>query len=119
MNAKFRVGNTTISDLKTGLVVEYSNDEKALVVNNRLLSLVGYNLLESYNDDLTCCSNPNYNIDRVYSLNANELYSLEDLLCPDTSDLIWEREDITPKPQKMTKAEIEAQLGYEIEIVEE
>lgn len=119
MNTKFRVGNTTISDLKTGLVVEYANREKALVVNNRLLSLDGYNLLESYNDDLTCCSNPNYNIDRIYTVNVNALYGLEDFLNPDTSDLIWEREGITPKPQKMTKAEIEARLGYEIEIVQE
>lgn len=119
MNAKFRVGNTTISDLKTGLVVEYANGERALVVKNRLLSVDGYNSLEtSYNEDLTCL-NPRYTINRIYALNLNEVYKLEDFLSLNSLELLWERKGATSHVKKMTKAEIEAQLGYEIEIVEE
>lgn len=118
MEAKFRVGNITISDLKTGLVVEYANGERALVVKNRLLSVDGYNSLESYNEDLTC-SNPRYTINRIYTVDLNEVYSFKDFLSSDSLELLWERKEPVSKLRKMTKAEIEAQLGYEIEIVEE
>lgn len=108
----------TISDLKTGLVVEYANGKRALVVKNRLLSVDGYNSLESYNEDLTC-ANPRYTINRIYTVDLNEVYKLEDFLSFENLELVWERKNFVSEPRKMTKAEIEAQLGYEIEIMEE
>lgn len=106
----------TISDLKTGLVVEYANGERALVVNDRLLSDDGYNMLESYNEDLTC-DNPCYTINRIYTINVDEVYNLEDFLSFENLELIWERKNFVSEPRKMTKSEIEDLLGYEIEIV--
>ena len=118
MNTKFRIGNTVISDLKTGLVVEYANGERGLVINDRILDDDGYNMLESYNEDLTCV-NPHYTINRIYTINLNEVYSFKDFLSSDSLELLWERKEPVSQLRKMTKAEIEAQLGYEIEIVEE
>lgn len=108
----------TISDLKTGWVVEYDNGERALVVNDRLLSDDGYNMLESYDEDLTCV-NPRYSINRIYTINVDDVYNLEDFLSFENLELVWERKNFVSEPRKMTKSEIEAQLGYEIEIVEE
>ena len=89
-----------------------------MVVKNRLLSVDGYNSLESYNEDLTCV-NPHYTINRIYTINLNEVYSFKDFLSSDSLELLWERKEPVSQLRKMTKAEIEAQLGYEIEITEE
>lgn len=43
----------TKADLKDGMVVEQNNEERYLVMGDRLLCLSGYNPLTQFNDDLT------------------------------------------------------------------
>ena len=96
---------------------QYQEEPQTVLVN---LSH-GWMFLEDYDDDLCCCSDDfsycgysDFDIKEVY---APKLYAaMLDSVNKDKSSFVklWER----PITKKMTKAEIEAELGYEIEIIE-
>ena len=115
------------SDFKDGMIVEISdtngNSDRFLLLNGCLIgsSLIGGKILFDYNDDLKCniLYNNNtytntYSIDKVYK-SVNKPYSVSVMFSDTFLELVWERE---PK-RKMTLAEIEKELGYEIEIERE
>jgi hypothetical protein len=101
----------TKSDLKDGMVVEYRDGSRRMVMGDMLISHSSHNELYHYNDTLenvvSFCS-----IDKVYkskSINLNEYFKDRYLT------LIWER----PKEElvkEMTVAEIEKELGYKVKI---
>lgn len=99
------------SDLKPGMVVEYANGNKRLVVViNDELYLIGrhmFAIVESFNEDLTCDSDPKINIVKVYQ--PKEAASLNSLL--DCENCIWER----PKETVLTMQEIADKFGIPIE----
>lgn len=102
----------TKSDLKNGMVVIFKNGFRGLVVDNIVIGNSFYCDLSDYNDDLTTKDNfTGLNIIKVY--NALSHRGFRSYLSDDNLELIWERE----KPKKMTKQEIEKELGYSIEII--
>lgn len=102
----------TKSDLKNGMVVTFKNGFRGLVVDNIIIGNSIYCDLSDYNDDLTTKDNStSLNIIKVY--NALSHRGFRNYLSDDNLELIWERE----KPKKMTKQEIEKELGYSIEII--
>ena len=99
------------SDLKPGMVVEYANSEKRLVVAINaelyLISRSSFMDVKSFNDDLTCTSNPNINIVKIYL--PREAAGLSVLF--ECKNCIWER----PKETVLTMQEIADKFGIPVE----
>ena len=99
------------SDLKPGIVVEYVNGDKRLVVviNNELylIDTHAFAVVESFNDDLECASNSDINIVKVFQ--PKEAASLSLLL--GCTNCIWER----PKETVLTMQEIADKFGIPVE----
>lgn len=99
------------SDLKPGMVVEYANNEKRLVVTINaelyLISRASFAEVRSFNEDLTCNSDPKMNIVKVYQ--PKEAASLSSLL--QCNNCIWTR----PKEIVLTMQEIADKFGIPVE----
>ena len=86
----------TKDDLEDGMVVEYANGERRLVLEKYLLGNDGCNLLEHYSENLDYISYPycpfseELRIDKVYSAHMN---ILSKYFNDENLNLIWERED--------------------------
>lgn len=116
-DSKTNIINFTKDDFKDGMIVEICDhtgkSDKFLYLGGMLLNQSGGgHALSSYNDDLVMHSF-DYVITKVFKPNKpiSMLVIFNDLYL----DLIWEMK----KPRKMTLAEIEKELGYEIEIERE
>ena len=98
-------------DLKPGMVVEYANGDKRLVIviNNKLylIDTYAFAIVESFNDDLECANNPDINIVKVFQ--PKEAASLSTLF--DCKNCIWER----PKETVLTMQEIADKFGIPVE----
>lgn len=98
------------SDLKPGMVTEYASGEKRLVVtiNNELylISRASFADVKSFNDDLTCTSNPDIDIVKIYL--PREAASLNTLF--ECRNCIWER----PKEVIVTMDEIAKKFGCDV-----
>src|SRR5690606_23857980 len=97
------------SDLKSGMIVEYRDGIKRLVVNNDLIG-DGYLSLSYYNDDLKHDEYSDLDIIKVYRYKRVRSFSY--LLKDNNLELIWER-----KEYELTSHEIEIlkalqTLGY-------
>ncbi|UXQ88797.1 protein of unknown function DUF5320 [Tenacibaculum phage Larrie] len=112
------------SDLKTGFVIENRDGKFGLVMKDTSRGdVIAANLeknvektwctLSSYNEDLTSKSNKIFDIVRVFD-NLSRQSNNNAASLSDKGSLIWER----PKPKKMTINDIEKELGYKIELVE-
>lgn len=106
----------TKSDLKPGMVVEYKNGNRRLVVriNNDLHFMSSEEFLENvekeYDDNLTCAGHESLNIMKIYSVNT--IRELNTLLSETYYlDLIWERKE----PKEYTMQEIADKLGISVE----
>ena len=99
------------SDLKPGMVIEYANKEKRLVVTINaelyLISRASFMNIKSYNEDLICNSDPKLNIVKVYQ--PKEAASLSTLLL--CNNCIWKR----PKETVLTMQEIADKFGIPVE----
>ena len=121
----------TKSELKNGMIVttregkEYlflkdfvlndtyimSSCDEGILVNGQIPS---WNMMKNYNDDLTNIQYNELDIVKVEIVNhPHDLMNIMDEKWYRT--LVWERKEL----RKMTVAEIEAILGYKIEIVSE
>lgn len=98
------------SDLKPGMVVEYANGERRLVVTiNNELYLISNHMFAKVNlftDNLECVTNPDRNIVKVFQPEASSLNSL--LNC---NNCIW----IRPKETVLTMQEIADKFGIPVE----
>lgn len=102
----------TKSDLKNGMVVEYRNGKRRVVVEDKVIDEYGHMLISDFNDAFEhCCLGDGCAIDKVYKSKAGYLSAYFD---DENLELIWERNPA----KKMTIAEIEKELGYKIEIVD-
>lgn len=99
------------SDLKPGMVIEYANKEKRLVVTINaelfLISRASFAEVRSFNEDLTYDGDPKLNIVKVYQ--PKEAASLSTLLQCD--NCIWAR----PKEIVLTMQEIADKFGIPVE----
>lgn len=108
MNKKF-----TKADLKDGMVVEFANGHKAIVIGNRFIGKGCFSMLNNWSDTLEHCNSPFKFITKVYTSRA---ISLTTYLENHNLTLIWERPKEDPV-KEMTVAEIEKALGYKVKIV--
>lgn len=99
-------------DLENKMVVELKNGLKGIIVDNLIIGKNFFSDLSEYNDDLT---NFGENLDIVKVYDTWAYMGFEDYLNDNNLAFVWEREE----PVKMTKEEIEEELGYKIEIIEE
>lgn len=84
----------TVNDIKPGMVVEYRNKKRALVVDcgYNVIALMGfniYNYLDSYMDNLEA-EYAKYSIDKVYKITPY-VHTFEEILKSSHLQLIWER----------------------------
>ena len=97
------------SDLKPGMVIEYANSEKRLVVTINaelyLISRASFANIKSFNEDLTYDCDPKLNIVKVYQ--PKEAASLSTLLQCD--NCIWVRQTV------LTMQEIADKFGIPVE----
>lgn len=101
--------NFTKSDLQDGMVVEYRNGKRRMVLGDKFIGEYHYLLINDFNDSLENNYSPD-SVDKVYKSYASNLLEYFD---DENIELIWERNPA----KKMTIAEIEKELGYKIEIV--
>lgn len=104
------------SDLKTGMVVELRDGTMCMVLldtpcGDVFVNVNGWSDMNSYDDDWRCFPliYRGFDIIRVYS--AESAYQMVFSRWGDMK-MIWERKE----PNKMTLAEIEAELGYPVEV---
>ncbi len=107
----------TKADLRDGMVVEQGNEERFLIVGDRVLCLDGFNQLSQYADDLTNRSfGEAYGIEKVFKVKNNRATNLEEIFKDENLELIWERKE----PKKMTVEEMREKLeeltGEQIEV---
>lgn len=113
--------NFSKSDLKSGMVVEYRNGKRRIVIKDFADTgrdvLFGsgagerFTWLDHYNDDLTHTDHNALDIVKVFmhstdSKATGDLYADDDLVC-----------DLEQPTVKMTLAEVCDTLGYNVEIV--
>ena len=103
----------TKSDLKDGMVVEYRDGDRRLVIDKYLIGKNAYYELSTYNENLED-KYPRLTIMKVFKIRQRAI--LERILDDDNLELIWERTE----PKKMTIEEMRQKLeeltGEEIEV---
>ena len=107
----------TKADLQNGMIVEYANGWKRMVLNGNLLGIKnGHSPLTNFLDDLKCKWDQDLNINKVYTCKTIDLTGLLEAFDEHNLTLIWERKE-EPKPVEMTIEEVCKTLGKEIKIV--
>lgn len=104
------------SDLKPGMVVEYANGDRRLVIefNNKLFLLSNdkWGDLGYYTLDLKCPGTGDFDINKIYQ---PQFMTGFDSMLKDVYDCIydciWER----PKPVELTMKEIAEKFGINVE----
>lgn len=106
----------TKSDLKDGMVVEYRDGDRRLVIDKYLIGKNAHYELSTYNENLED-GYPRLTIMKVFKIRQRAI--LERILDDDNLELIWERKE----PKKMTVEEMRQKLeeltGEEIEVMQE
>ena len=111
------VTNFTKADLVDGMVVEFTNGKKAMLVGDRFIGMDCFSKTNSWSNTLEQNSDtsPFKTITKVYkprSLFLNKYFEDYNL------ELIWERPKEEPI-KEMTVAEIEKELGYKVKMKSE
>lgn len=103
----------TKADLKSGMVVEYRDGDRRLVIDKYLIGKNTHYELSPYNENLED-EYPRLTIMKVFKIRQRAI--LERILDDDNLELIWERTE----PKKMTIEEMRQKLeeltGEEIEV---
>ena len=103
------------ADLKDGMVVEYRDGDRRLVIDKYLIGKKAHYELSTYNENLED-GYPGLTIMKVFKIRQRAI--LERILDDDNLELIWERKE----PKKMTVEEMRKKLeeltGEEIEVTE-
>lgn len=107
-----------IPKLKPGMVVELADKTKFLVVQKydgelMFISNDDYDSVKYYDENLENTMTEECSIERIYI--SEQQKRLEYYMADDNLKLLWERKS----KKKMTLAEIEAELGYKVEVVDE
>lgn len=101
------------ADLKSGMVVEYRDGDRRLVIDKYLVGKDAHYELSAYNENLKN-EYPELTIMKVFKICRRAI--LGDILDDDNLELIWERKE----PKKMTVEEMRKKLeeltGEEIEV---
>lgn len=104
----------TKSDLKDGMVVEYRNGKRRLVLNNRLIGKDGYYELNKYKEDMKVEESSERDIMRVFKIvittTLSRIFHIENL------ELIWERKEVKRMTAEEMRQKLEEITGEKIEI---
>ena len=104
----------TKADLKDGMVVEYSNGKRRLVLNNHLIGKDGYYELNRYMEDMKDKESSERDIMRVFKIaiitTLDRIFHIENL------DLIWERKEPKRTTAEEMRKKLEELTGEKIEI---
>ena len=100
---KEKMKTMTKSDLKNGMVVEFRDESRGLVHNERIISMEDYLLISKLNDDLT-------NKIGIEEIDIMKIFhskpiTLGDLFADNRLELIWERKE-QPKLSEKDKKKI-------------
>lgn len=101
----------TKADLKDGMIVEYTNGNRGIVLSGRIVESGGHLRIADFTDDLKVTNLPEYTISKVYK---SMTPTIADLFNATWFTLIWERKE---EPEEMTLEEVCKALGKEIKIV--
>lgn len=108
----------TKEDLKDGMVVEYRDAQKRLVIGNRLLGEDCYLSFESLDDDLLCPIDRDFDVIKAYKP-GKKVESIYDLLERDSLELIWERKETKEIPVSEDMEILREKFGCEVKLVED
>lgn len=99
----------TIKDLKNMMIVETRNQERYLVVDDKLLALNGFNHLKDYNNNLVIEDDDERDFDIMAVYTTKEWGAgLNSILYCHSLDLVWKREEdlLTSNEKKYLEAMI-------------
>lgn len=104
----------TKADLNDGMVVEYSNGKRRLVLNNVLVGKDGHYELNQYTGDLKDKESSERDIMRVFKIaiisTLDRMFNIENL------ELIWERNETKRMTAEEMRQKLEEMTGDKIEI---
>ena len=104
----------TKADLKDGMVVEYKNGKRRLVLNNRLIGKDGYYELNKYGEDMKDKESPERDVMRVFKIvittTLSYIFHIENL------ELIWERTETKRMKAEEMRQKLEELTGEKIEV---
>lgn len=108
----------TKKDLKPGMVVEYRNGERGVVLNDKIIGVKGFNYLYNYPEDLKEEPTPNtgwspYGIKKVYTSKA---FLIDGIFKDEYLELIWEREEVQFMTATQMAVKLEELTGKRIEV---
>lgn len=101
----------TKADLKSGMVVQFRNGARCLVVDQCFISNRFHIPFDNVNDTLDGRYTTAKDIMRVYE----PIYFLSDLSEASTCKILWERDEA----KEITMSEVEAKFGCKVKIVKE
>lgn len=110
----------TKDDLKNGMIVEYRNGKRRMVLGSNMIGLDGINQFEHYHDDLTVTEN-------ITTLDIVKVFDVPNLECKITDifkanksrlSLLWEREEeVKEEVKEITMDDIEEKFGCKVKII--
>lgn len=108
----------TKADLKDGMVVEQRNNAMHMVFGDKLINKDSFNRLETYDECLMDIQyhEKEYDIMKVFKVNTENVYCLEDILKSDNLELIWERKESKQMTTEEMRQKLEELTGEKIEI---
>lgn len=103
----------TKSDLKDGMIVEYRDGRRRLVVNNFLIGKEGYYNLNYYSENMKDKDSSDRDIMRVFKIDTNTV--LDYIFSNESPELIWERKEVKKMTVKEMQRKLEELTGEKIE----
>ena len=104
----------TKADLRDGMVVEYRDGDRRLVIDKYLIGKNAYYELSTYNENLED-RYPRLTIMKVFKIRQRSI--LERILDDDNLELIWERKESKKMTVEEMRQKLEELTGEEIEVM--
>lgn len=105
----------TKADLKDGMVVEYRNLSRRVVIGNSLIGENDYNILDNYNDMLLSLNFSDHDIIKIYEIKQPSAFSVMMKNC--NLRLIWNRFNTKCMTVEEMRKKLEELTGSTINII--
>lgn len=106
----------TKADLKDGMVVEYRDLLRRVVIGNSLVGENGHNILDNYNDTLLSLRYSDNDIIKVYEI--KQPYAFSAMMKDRNLRLIWNRFNTKCMTVEEMRKKLEELTGWKIEVEE-
>ena len=104
----------TKADLKDGMIVEYRDGTRRIVIGNAFIGKDGFNYIDNYKCSLESYRIKEYDICKVYSFLFP--YGFNSLFKDNNLKLIWERTEVKNMTTEEMRKKLEELTGEKIEI---